>query len=75
MSSCIFFCRFPFVFFKVYNQVQEDEGLEMRMEALSQLVPFLACPLPRVQHASLWSLERMAEDQSPGTLNILTFTA
>ncbi|CAN0226501.1 unnamed protein product [Pylaiella littoralis] len=49
----------------VFNQPQGEEGLEMRTEALSQLLPFVACPTPRVQHAALWSLERMAEDQSP----------
>lgn len=50
----------------VFNQPQGEEGLEMRTEALSQLLPFIACSRPRVQHAALWALERMAEDQSPG---------
>ncbi|CAM9729618.1 unnamed protein product, partial [Ectocarpus sp. 12 AP-2014] len=48
----------------VFNQPQGEEGLEMRTEALSQLLPFIACSRPRVQHASLRALERMAEDQS-----------
>lgn len=56
----------------VFNQPQGEEGLEMRTEALSQLLPFVACPTPRVQHAALWSLERMAEDQSPGLLATYT---
>lgn len=67
---------FFFFFSKVYNQVQGDYGLEMRAEALSQLIPFIMCPRPRVQHAALWSLERMAEDQSPGkqcNANLLLF--
>lgn len=50
----------------VYNKQQGDKGYEIREEALLQLLPFVGCNLPRVQHAALMSLERMAEDQSPG---------
>lgn len=50
----------------VYNQVPEDYGIEIKAEAVSQLLPFFSVALPRVQHAALWSLERIAEDQSPG---------
>lgn len=49
----------------VYNKQQGDKGYEIREEALLQLLPFVGCNLPRVQHAALMSLERMAEDQSP----------
>lgn len=57
----------------VFNQPQGEEGQEMRTEALSQVLPFTSCnnnnintSNPRVQHAALRSLERMAEDQNPG---------
>ena len=49
-----------------YNQPQGDEGLKMRAEALSQVLPFVSCSRPRVQNAALWSLERMAEDHTSG---------
>ncbi|CAM9494764.1 unnamed protein product [Ascophyllum nodosum] len=43
----------------VLNQAQGDQGAEV----VSLMLPFLSSPLPRIQHASLKALERLAEEQ------------
>lgn len=55
-----------YAFFVVYNRPSELEASEIRVEVLSQLLPFLSSSFPRIQHASLLSLERLAEEHGSG---------
>ena len=54
----------------VLNQAKGDQGAEV----VSLMLPFLSSPLPRIQHASLKALERLAEEQIAGEREILKWT-